>query len=229
MQNIPAQLNHVHQVLLATPKPLPIAKKYPYIDGCELSNRSPKFAAELALRHPSRVIFLGLDGALNRTRSASEIHVEQTMVALLKEAVQDAPHPIGIVLSTFWRSFRDYCVYVLQRKGLTNVVFCGATECGESGKRENEAGEDEAGEEKKEGEEISSLRKKKGDKKRCDEIAEYLIQHPEVSHYCILDDRKSASNESMSSHFVLTDSKIGLTKEIVMSMKSALEISRHRV
>ena len=239
IQHDPAQLNHVHQVLLATPKPPPVAKRYPYIDGCELSSRSSKYAAELALRHPSHVIFLDIDGVLNRTRKANEIHLEQTMVDMLKEGIQEIPHPIGIVLSTFWRSFSDYCVYVLRRKGLTNVVYCGTTECGETaaaaaGEGESESGGDGGGggggggEEKKMGEEGGSSQENK--KSRCDEIAEYLFQHPEISHFCILDDRESASNKAMSSHFVMIeDSKIGLTKENVVSMKSALEISRHRM
>ena len=60
----------------------------------------------------ARVIFLDLDGVLNRTANARQVVLDAELVARLK-AVCDAfgeggRDGVQIVLSTFWRHFDDY-------------------------------------------------------------------------------------------------------------------------
>jgi|EP01049_Picozoa_sp_SAG25_P009685 hypothetical protein len=59
------------------------------------------------------VIFLDIDGVLNRTTHATHIRVDDDCVARLGQLVSQAD--CQIVLSTFWRHFHEYITYVLHR------------------------------------------------------------------------------------------------------------------
>ena len=64
-------------------------------------------------------------------------------------------------------------------------------------------------------------------KKRCDEIAEYLYEHPEINRYCIVDDRETACIDGLQDHFVLTASTDGLTLKKVDEVVQALQVPRY--
>ena len=60
-----------------------------------------------------RVIFLDIDGVLNRTSGATHIRLDQDLVSRLRTIV--ARSGCRIVLSTFWRGFDTYVRYILHR------------------------------------------------------------------------------------------------------------------
>ena len=62
--------------------------------------------------HPP-VIFLDVDGVLNRTSGATHIRLDQDLVSRLRTIV--ARSGCRIVLSTFWRGFDTYVRYILHR------------------------------------------------------------------------------------------------------------------
>ena len=141
---------------------------------------------------PTRVIFLDIDGVLNRTRMASHIRLEDDLVENLRLLVEKTD--AKIVLSTFWRHFQEYIQYILHRHGLPADVIIGQT-----------PGTSEA----------SMLSKDPGDPMqyadRASEIHAWLRAHPTVISFVILDDRASASDDDLASQFVHTVSAHGLT------------------
>ena len=56
---------------------------------------------------PLKIIFLDIDGVLNRTRSATHIRLDEDLTARLIALVEQIPG-CKIVLSTFWRHFLPY-------------------------------------------------------------------------------------------------------------------------
>lgn len=237
----PEQLYNAGQMILATPRPPPFAKRYPYIDGCALSKRSPQYDAQL--NEFRRIIFLDIDGVLNRTFKNDEIHMDADLVENLKglisaanaaigaelkqasserfdEDTNNAPNAskVGIVITTFWRSFLDYIKYVFFRKGLDASMICGATSL--SGMHAmahyNSAT-------KSESESMNTIEDPMP--LRSQLIEQYLAAHPWISHFCILDDRPDASNENLASHFVECDSSEGLTPAKVEEALACLRIA----
>ncbi len=207
-----AQLESHRQRLLRAPRTLPFASHTPYLDGCALSSKSPIYLARLEknnLQLPSAaygamknensaplvhqaVIFLDIDGVLNRTKHATEIHLEESKCALLMELVRSVEQKnikVKIVLSTFWRTFRKYIEYILQRRGFPPGIVCGVTP----------------------GDPVS----KKSYVNRAEEIETWLA-NANVINFVILDDRESASNEKLQPRFVRTQHETGLTHENVL-------------
>ena len=149
------QLFGASQMILATPKPPPFAKMYPYIDGCALSHRSPQYDAQLD--ECRRVVFLGVVAVLNGTAknaiwtepdlvgnlkmlleaSEAELRAESgesakagtaaAAVAAGRAASAGKRARVGIVISSFWRPFLEYVKYVLFRKGIDTSIVCGTT------------------------------------------------------------------------------------------------------
>jgi len=62
------------------------------------------------------LLFLDVDGVLNRTATASQIILEQDKVDRLGEALAETG--CDVVLSTYWRAFDDYI-----GRGLTEDCF----------------------------------------------------------------------------------------------------------
>ena len=110
------------------------------------------------------LLFLDVDGVLNRTVGATHIRLDADLVARFEEIL--ARSGAQIVFSTFWREFDGYLEYALRRHGVTAVV-AGRT----------------AG--------TPTTSTTKG--VRGVEIAEYLAKHhPRCRRYAILDDRAVA-------------------------------------
>jgi DNA alkylation damage repair protein AlkB len=134
------------------------------------------------------IVFLDLDGVLNYSRTNSEIHLEKELVQQFRK-LWEKIH-FKIVLSTFWRGFKDYISYILSRKGFPADQIIGTTSL--QGNHATNNASDTS-------------------RKRCDDILEYLEANPHIKRFVILDDRQSASNDILSQHFVHTSSNKGLT------------------
>lgn len=65
---------------------------------------------------PRPIIFLDIDGVLNETKHASQLHFEPILLSRLHSILVQTDGII--VLTTFWRHFRDYIVYVFHRHGI---------------------------------------------------------------------------------------------------------------
>ena len=146
----------------------------------------------------SKLIFLDIDGVLNRTRSASHIRVEAELVKRLKWVLDETG--AAVVLSTFWRHFDEYIAYILHRHGIDGGLVIGSTpgrvgsiSDAPSARLSRSAFDDD---------EYSG---------RAAEIRTWLDAHPSVTRFVILDDRASAADEATQAFFVHTDAAVGLT------------------
>ena len=136
------------------------------------------------------LVFLDIDGVLNRTVKATHVRLDDDLCARLQRLV--ATTGAKIVLSTFWREHMDYVAYVLRRQGIAADVV-GRTP----------------------GEPTSAAYD--GTRPRGDEIREYLEARcgPGCA-YVILDDRDDAARgDAQRARFVRTDPASGLTDEDV--------------
>ena len=58
------------------------------------------------MAEPTSVVFLDIDGVLNRTAGASQINIEPPLVNRLKRILNDIG--ANVVLFMFWRHFPEY-------------------------------------------------------------------------------------------------------------------------
>ena len=162
---------------------------------------SKDVAASCQQQHPP-VLFLDIDGVLNRTRAATHIRIDEDLVARLKTLLEETG--AVIVLSTFWRPFLPYCQYILHRHGIAADAVIGRTP-GISGATSFANGSC--------GEQLfsSSAFDDAMYQKRHQEIGAWLTAHPEVTRFAIVDDRPSAADERLAPFFVQCDAACGLT------------------
>lgn len=149
------------------------------------------------------VVFLDIDGVLNRTHGATHIRLDEDLVAGLRTIVQQSG--CSIVLSTFWRGFESYVKYILGRQGIDPALFIGRT----PGKAD---GVDSS----------SSAFDEKQYVNRAAEIRAWLAANPDVTRFAILDDRPTASDEGLAPHFIQTRSDCGLTDADVQAALAVL-------
>lgn len=155
------------------------------------------------------VIFLDLDGVLNRTRDAPHLRLDDDLVARLRSLVRDTG--AAIVLSTFWRAFEEYVSYVLSRHGIPHGTVIGRTP-GRNSSFDF----------------VTATASEPAFRSRAEEIAVWLATHPEVASFVILDDRPSAANgdgtvgEPLASRFVQTETSVGLSDANVARCREAL-------
>lgn len=71
------------------------------------------------------LIFLDIDGVLNRTATAPQIHLEQDKVDRLRTVLESSG--ADVVLSTYWRAFDGYIAYTLGRMGCLGERVVGKT------------------------------------------------------------------------------------------------------
>lgn len=138
------------------------------------------------------VIFLDIDGVLNKTPAANHIRLDSDLVDRFKRLVMETDGKI--VLSTFWRHFDEYIMYILHRHGIAASRIAGRTPGHSDASIFSRTAFD--------GSEYSN---------RALEIRAWLDMHPEVQNFCILDDRPSAADAGLAPNFVHTDSNSGLT------------------
>lgn len=147
---------------------------------------------------PTSVLFLDIDGVLNRTAGASQINIEPALVHRLKHILKESG--AKVVLSTFWHHFDEYIAYILHRHGIDGGLVIGSTpgrvgsiSDAPSARLSRSAFDDD---------EYSG---------RAVEIRTWLDAHPSVTRFVILDDRASAADEATQAFFVHTDAAVGLT------------------
>lgn len=147
----------------------------------------------------SSVIFLDIDGVLNRTREAKLVCFEEDLIARFKSLLKSVP-AASIVLSTFWRPFLPYVAYVLHRHGIDARRIVGRTPGCSPAIRSCPFLSVE-----------TSILNDADEPSRAHEIRKWLVDHPHVRQFVIIDDRESAADEGLLSHFVHTDTRLGLT------------------
>lgn len=163
-----------------------------------------------------RVVFLDIDGVLNRTKHADQVTLEKDLVDKLKTILSREGHDdVQIVLSTFWRPFDDYIGYALYRvSGIDGSLVIGATPGMSKGTpvQTSPVGHLLHAEAFDHTDHYPT---------RAAEIRQWLRHHPTVTHYAILDDRKDAADGELLASFVRTEPSEGLTDEHV---KKAIQI-----
>jgi len=159
------------------------------------------------------VIFLDIDGVLNRTRTSAQICMDEDLIGRLRQLVETTN--AVIVLSTFWRPFETYIKYVLHRHHISADIVIGCTP-GKSNAATLLLSNNPADAQQYAG--------------RASEIHAWLSEHPNVQQYCIIDDRSAASDDTLAAHFVQTDSNEGLTEDDVercrLVLMSTVRLSR---
>ena len=154
---------------------------------------APPPTAPTPLRSPP-IIFLDIDGVLNRTVKNTHIRLDADLVARLRRLCERTG--AVIVLSTFWREFAGYIEYILRRHGVAAPVV---------GRTPGQAG-------------TPSLAHEKPFASRAAEIEAYLAAQASgrpsepPPRFVILDDRPDAgASDALRRHFVRTDPAVGLT------------------
>ena len=72
------------------------------------------------------IIFLDVDGVLNRTATAPQLIVERDKVEILNEIC--ASTGAEVVLTTYWRHFEEYIGYIFMRHDCLEIEVVGRTE-----------------------------------------------------------------------------------------------------
>lgn len=176
------------------------------------------------------VIFLDIDGVLNRTKHCTHIRLDSDLVSRLRRLVESTD--ADLVLSTFWRHFREYIAYILHRHGIDASRIIDSTPGrGHARKVKSVEGsfmtDTMIGRSAADEEEYES---------RHEEIEAWLAARPERDasggfrgRYVILDDRPSAARPGTELYecFVRTSTEKGLTDEDVDAAIKILRPSPH--
>lgn len=138
---------------------------------------------------PGPIVFLDIDGVLNRTISATHIRIEEELVDRLRAIT--APTGAGIVLTTFWRQFDVYIAYILGRHGIRAPILGRTPGLASSQRRDSE----------------------QRFESRSAEILAWLAEHasPGFQQFVVIDDRDDAGLGPLRPHFVQTDPDVGLS------------------
>lgn len=171
-------------------------------------------ATKRAPPQPPPIIFLDIDGVLNRTKHATHIRLDDDLVELLKKLVDRTG--ASIVLTTFWRHFREYIAYVLDRHGIPASLIIGSTPGRGHLKINNSENVEDVN-----ADDVMLGRTAEDEAEytcRAEEIRAWLAANPGHDRYVILDDRPSAAaedDEAQSGRFVLCVTSQGLTEDDV--------------
>jgi hypothetical protein len=154
------------------------------------------------------ILFLDLDGVLNRTATAPQINLEQDKVNRLRDVLADTN--AEVVLSTYWRCFEDYVAYALGRMGAQGERVVGRTP-GEPHLMDSVAHDAN----------VSSS--------RIEEVRSYLstrFGEDEAAwpRFAIVDDKQVVPEDghAWSDRFVKTTHDAGLTDERAEALRAAL-------
>ena len=164
------------------------------------------------------IIFLDIDGVLNRTKHATHIRLDPELVARLKRVVETTN--ATIVLSTFWRYFHDYIAYILDRHGIAASRIIGRTPGTNDTTTMLGRHADDEHEYTCRAEEIKAWLKNNNcqscyDKNDDDNKNDNNEEEPSTSttNFVILDDRRTAvgNDAFLQDHFVLCNTATGLS------------------
>ena len=168
------------------------------------------------------IIFLDIDGVLNRTKHATHIRLDPELVARLKRVVETTN--ATIVLSTFWRYFHEYIAYILDRHGIAASRIIGRTPGTNDTTTMLGRHADNEHEYTCRAEEIKAWLKNNNcqscyDKNDDDDKNENNEEEPSTTttNFVILDDRRTAvgNDAFLQDHFVLCNTATGLSDEDV--------------
>lgn len=171
-----------------------------------LSSSSGKNAREVPL------LFLDIDGVLNRTATAPQINLEQDKVDRLRDVLDESG--ADVVLSTYWRAFEEYIAYTFGRMGAQGDRVVGRTP-GNPHLQDSVAHDDA----------VKTT--------RILEIATYMEQRFGADrtmwpHFAIVDDKQVVpEGNAWSTRFVRTTHDVGLTDERAEELVRALSVKRH--
>lgn len=177
-------------------------------------------------REPRPVVFLDLDGVLNRTVSNTQIILDEDLVSNLAQLVREAD--ADIVLSTFWREFDRYIGYILGRMGVPRAgAVVGATPDAptvEGGAATNSAASAADSRVRSERAKQIDAWLKKDEVTRSEEIAVAADTLPS-RRYVVLDDKPiiAQGDGHLWDHFVQTDPAKGFDGA---SLEQALRVLR---
>ena len=166
-----------------------------------LSSSSGKDAREVPL------LFLDIDGVLNRTATAPQINLEQDKVDRLRDVLDKSG--ADVVLSTYWRAFEEYIAYTFGRMGAQGERVVGRTP-GNPHLQDSVAHDDA----------VKTT--------RIVEIATYMEERFGADQaawpdFAIVDDKQVVPDgNAWSSRFVRTTHDVGLTDELAAELLGAL-------
>ncbi len=156
------------------------------------------------------IIFLDIDGVLNRTATAPQLIVERDKVVILNEIC--ASTGAEVVLTTYWRHFEEYISYIFMRHDCLEIDVVGATD-----------GKPHLADSVHHDLHVST--------NRIQEIKRYLDMRfgendneKKYPKFVIVDDKQVVNKgHEWSNRFVRTKSNIGLTNERAQRMIESLE------
>jgi hypothetical protein len=158
---------------------------------------------------PKPILFLDIDGVLNRTATAPQINLEQDKVDRLREVL--AVSGAEVVLSTYWRAFEEYIAYTFGRMGAQGERVVGRTP-GNPHLQDSVAHDDA----------VKTT--------RIVEITSYMesrfgSDRAVWPRFAIVDDKQVVPDgHEWSGRFVRTAHDVGLTNDAVTALVSALEL-----
>lgn len=137
-----------------------------------------------------KVVFLDVDGVLNTKQLISETN----NFAIGSEQLDRLSFLIlatgaKIVLTSTWRLYKKHVEHLQATLASRNLKIFGTTD------------------------DLSQRFDRTVP--RADEILSWLVNHPEVSEYAILDDASDAGYSGLTNHFFQTSFHVGLTDEIM--------------
>lgn len=166
-----------------------------------LSSSSGKDAREVPL------LFLDIDGVLNRTATAPQINLEQDKVDRLRDILDKSG--ADVVLSSYWRAFEEYIAYTFGRMGAQGERVVGRTP-GNPHLQDSVAHDDA----------VKTT--------RIVEIASYMEERFGADQaawpdFAIVDDKQVVPDgNAWSSRFVRTTHDVGLTDELAAELLGVL-------
>ena len=140
-----------------------------------------------------KIIFLDIDGVLNRHSYDTHLVLENDLVENLKNLLEKTG--AKIVLSTFWRGFPDYIKFIFGSYDISYDTIIGVT-----------PGEDKA--------KLGNIYKSEV---RSNQILDWLEENGSmVESYLILDDREYAAiGRKQKDRFIKTNTKLGFTDDLI--------------
>lgn len=180
----------------------------------DVARRTPLVSSSGADARRTPLLFLDIDGVLNRTATAPQIAMEQDKVDRLRAVL----HASGadVVLSTYWRAFDEYIGYTLGRMGAQGERVVGRT-----------PGDPHLMDSVKHDNAVKTTRIK--------EIAAYMEERfgpegPGWPRFAIVDDKVVVPDgHAWAARFVKTEPEVGLTDGHVERLVAALAIETDEV
>ena len=164
------------------------------------------FSESLQNANSRPIIFLDIDGVLNRTATAPQLIVERDKVEILNEIC--ASTGAEVVLTTYWRHFEEYIGYIFMRHDCLEIEVVGRT-----------SGMPHLADSVHHDLHVST--------NRIQEIKSYLdarFEEEKYPKFVIVDDKEVVSKgHEWSNRFVQTKAEIGLTNERAQRMIESLE------